>query len=117
MTNSLPDDAVDQRIEVRVDWATVYPVFVVDTDGNPSAWHFWEDPLTEEEHWERQALPYIVGHYAYDLGLTLNGEVHAEIGPDHDAFDEGIFFRVMTQVDWRWNFMRLEKQDERKTKK
>lgn len=110
--NSLPDDAVDQRIEVRVDWATVYPVFVVNADGNPSVWHSWADPLTGEEHWERQSLPYIVGHYTYGLGLTLNGEVQADVSPEHDPFDEGVFFRVMTQVDWRWNYMRLERKDD-----
>ena len=112
LANSLPEDAVDQRIEVRVDWATVYPVFVVDSGGNPSVWHSWADPLTGEEHWERQALPYFVGHYTYGLGLTLNGEVHANVGPEHDPFDEGIFFRVMTQVDWLWNYMRLERKDD-----
>lgn len=110
--NSLPDDAVDQRIDVRTDWATVYPVFVVDSGGNPSVWHSWADPLTGEEHWERQSLPYIVGYYTYGLGLTLNGEVQAEVSPEHDAFDEGVFFRVMTQVDWLWKYMRLERKDD-----
>ena len=32
--------------------------------------------------------------------------------PEHDPFDEGIFFRVMTQVEWLWNYMRLERKDD-----
>ena len=44
--------------------------------------------------------------------MTLDGEVHADVGPEHDPFDESVFFRVMTQVDWRWNYMRLDRKDD-----
>ena len=111
VTNSLPEDALDHYVDVRVDQAYVYTVFIVDADGEPSVWHYWVNPLTEEENWARQSLPYIIGYYNYTLDLTMTGEVRADVGPEHAPFDESVFYRVMTQVDWLWNYMRLEKKD------
>lgn len=112
VTNSLPEDAVEQSADRRDGWATAETVFVVDAGGAPSVWHYWANPLTGEESWTRMGPPYVVGSYSYDLDLRLSGAVDADVGPERGPFDESVFFRVMTQVDWLWNFMRLEKDDQ-----
>lgn len=112
VTNSLPEDAIGQHTELIDVRAPVDVAFVVDTNGVASAWHYWMNPLTGEESWIPVELPYIVGAFTFSCILSLpEAEVNTGYIEEHAPFDESVFYRVMTQVDWLWNYMRLDKKD------
>lgn len=50
-----------------------------------------------------------LGEYAASLRVVFDGVLDADLEADREAFDESLFFRVMTQVDWLWNYMKIEK--------
>ena len=109
VTNNLPDDAVEYHADYIEYKADVEYVLIVDKKNKVSLYRHWTNPLTGEEFWKQQDRPFPIGHYFYECDLLVPGRLEADVGPEHDAFDESIFFRVMTQVDWLWNFMRIDK--------
>ena len=84
-------------------------VLIVDKENKVSLYRHWTNPLTGEEFWKQQDQPFPIGNYFYECNLLVPGKLEAGVGPEFDPCDESIFFRVMTQVDWLWNFMRIDK--------
>ena len=109
VTNNLPDDAIEYHagyIEYKAD---VEYVIIVDKKNRVSLYEHWRNPLTGEEFWKQQDQPFPIGNYFYECNLLVPGKLEAGDIPEFDPCDESIFFRVMTQVDWLWNFMRINK--------
>ena len=109
VTQNLPDDAIEYYAEYIEYKADVEYVIIVDKKNRVSLYEHWRNPLTGEEFWKQQDQPFPIGKYFYECNLLVPGKLEASVGPEYDAFDESIFFRVMTQVDWLWNFMRIDK--------
>ena len=109
VTNNLPDDAVEYHADYIEYKADVEYVLIVDKKNKVSLYRHWTNPLTGEEFWKQQDQPFPIGNYFYECNLLVPGKLEADVGPEFDPCDESIFFRVMTQVDWLWNFMRIDK--------
>ena len=109
VTNNLPDDAVEYHADYIEYKADVEYVLIVDKKNKVSLYRHWTNPLTGEEFWKQQDKPFPIGIYFYECNLLVPGKLEAGVGPEFDPCDESIFFRVMTQVDWLWNFMRIDK--------
>lgn len=109
VTNNLPDDAIEYHADYIKYKADVEYVLIVDEEDKVSLYRHWTNPLTGEEFWKQQDKPFPVGIYFYDCSLLVPGKLETDVGPEFDPCDESIFFRVMTQVDWLWNFMRIDK--------
>ena len=108
-TNNLPDDAIEYHADYIEYKADVEYVLIVDKENKVSLYRHWTNPLTGEEFWKQQDQPFPIGNYFYECNLLVPGKLEASVGPEFDPCDESIFFRVMTQVDWLWNFMRIVK--------
>lgn len=109
VTNNLPDDAIEYHADYIEYKADVEYVIIVDEADKVSLYTRWRNPLTGEEFWKQQDQPFPIGNYFYECNLLVPGKLEASVGPEFDPCDESIFFRVMTQVDWLWNFMRIDK--------
>lgn len=109
VTNSLPEDAIEYHADYIEYKADVEYVLIVDKENKVSLYRHWTNPLTGEEFWKQQDQPFPIGNYFYECNLLVPGKLEASVGPEFDPCDESIFFRVMTQVDWLWNFMRIDK--------
>ena len=109
VTNDLPDDAIEYHADYIEYKADVEYVLIVDKENKVSLYRHWTNPLTGEEFWKQQDQPFPIGNYFYECNLLVPGKLEASVGPEFDPCDESIFFRVMTQVDWLWNFMRINK--------
>ena len=109
VTNNLPDDAIEYHADYIEYKADVEYVLIVDEEDKVSLYRHWTNPLTGEEFWKQQDQPFPIGNYFYECNLLVPGKLEAGVGPEFDPCDESIFFRVMTQVDWLWNFMRIDK--------
>ena len=109
VTNNLPDDAVEYHADYIEYKADVEYVLIVDKKNKVSLYRHWTNPLTGEEFWKQQDQPFPIGNYFYECNLLVPGKLETSVGPEFDPCDESIFFRVMTQVDWLWNFMRIDK--------
>lgn len=109
VTNSLPEDAIEYHADYIEYKADVEYVLIVDKENKVSLYRHWTNPLTGEEFWKQQDQPFPIGNYFYECNLLVPGKLEADVGPEFDPCDESIFFRVMTQVDWLWNFMRIDK--------
>lgn len=112
VTNSLPDGAIREWTETHTDWDMAELVLVTTEDGGNFVYIVRHNYFTGEETWEPVGPPYLAGEFAYEIGIRFDGEIDADLEPDHEAFDESLFFRVMTQVDWLWNYMKLEKEEQ-----
>lgn len=112
LTNSLPDGATRQWTEVDIARDGAELVLVTTEDGGNFVYVVRHNYFTGEETWELVGPPYLAGEFSYEIGITFDGEIDADLEPDLEAFDESIFFRVMTQVDWLWNYMKLEKEEQ-----
>ena len=109
VTNSLPEDAIEYHADYIEYKADVEYVLIVDKENKVSLYRHWTNPLTGEEFWKQQDQPFPIGNYFYECNLLVPGKLETSVGPEFDPCDESIFFRVMTQVDWLWNFMRIDK--------
>lgn len=109
VTNNLPDDAIEYHADYIEYKADVEYVLIVDEEDKVSLYRHWRNPLTGEEFWKQQDQPFPIGNYFYECNLLVPGKLETGVGPEFDPCDESIFFRVMTQVDWLWNFMRIDK--------
>ena len=110
VTNNLPGDAREFWVEELSGWES--DILVLVSGGEKSAYIVHHNSLTGEDRWEKKVPPIKVGVYTASLRVVFDGVLDADIEADHDAWDESIFFRVMTQVDWLWNYMKLEKEEQ-----
>ena len=110
VANSLPDDAIESRREEYACRESAELLFVRDGD-DCSVYVVYTNPYTGEKHTVPGSLPYPVAHYDFGIDVIFDGPLDG-IDDEHDAFDESLFYRVMTQIDWLWSYMKLEKEEQ-----